>query len=64
MMVERIFATDFEDWQALLRAMHEAGAEFREGKLDSPPRIQRRSTLRYVRSDGPNPARVKVVVAE
>ncbi len=33
MMVEKIFATDFEDWPALLRAMHEAGAEFREGKL-------------------------------
>ena len=25
MMVERIFATEFEDWPALLRAMHEAG---------------------------------------
>jgi hypothetical protein len=32
-MVEKIFATDFEDWQALLRAMREAGKEFREGKL-------------------------------
>jgi hypothetical protein len=38
MMVEKIFATDFEDWPALLRAMHEAGAEFREGKLTSPSR--------------------------
>ena len=32
-MVEKIFATDFEDWEALLRAMREAGEEFREGKL-------------------------------
>jgi hypothetical protein len=32
-MVEKIFATDFEDWQALLRAMREAGEEFREGKI-------------------------------
>ncbi len=32
MMVERIFATDFEDWPALLRAMHEAGNDFRAGK--------------------------------
>jgi hypothetical protein len=32
-MVEKIFATDFEDWPALLRAMHEAGADFRQGKL-------------------------------
>jgi len=33
MMVEKIFATDFEDWPALLRAMRETGADFREGKL-------------------------------
>jgi hypothetical protein len=33
LMVEKIFATDFEDWPALLRALHETGAEFREGKL-------------------------------
>ena len=39
MMVEKIFATDFEDWPALVRAMHETGAEFREGKLSSPSRI-------------------------
>ncbi len=25
MLVEKIFATDFEDWPALLRAMHETG---------------------------------------
>jgi len=34
-MVEKIFATDFEDWPALLRAMRETGADFREGKLTS-----------------------------
>jgi hypothetical protein len=33
LMVEKIFATDFEDWQALLRAMREAGEEFRQGKI-------------------------------
>ena len=38
-MIEKIFATDFEDWPALLRAMHEAGAEFKEGKLNSPSRL-------------------------
>ena len=38
-MVEKIFATDFEDWPALLRAMHETGQEFREGKFNSPARI-------------------------
>ena len=39
LMVQKIFATDFEDWPALLRAMHEAGQEFREGKLTSPARL-------------------------
>ena len=38
-MVEKIFATDFEDWPALLRAMHETGKDFREGKLNSPARL-------------------------
>ena len=38
-MLQKIFATDFEDWPALLRAMHETGAEFRQGKLGSLPRI-------------------------
>ncbi|HVN17111.1 MAG TPA: hypothetical protein VMU05_00010 [Dongiaceae bacterium] len=35
-MVERVFATDFEDWPALLRAMHETGDEFRSGKISVP----------------------------
>lgn len=32
-MVGKIFATDFEDWPALSRAMREAGDELREGKI-------------------------------
>ena len=35
-MVQKIFATDFEDGPALLRAMHETGKEFRDGKLTVP----------------------------
>jgi hypothetical protein len=31
-MVEKIFATDLEDWPALLRAARETGDEFRLGK--------------------------------
>jgi hypothetical protein len=31
-MAEKIFATDFEDWPAVLRAMHETGEEFRRGE--------------------------------
>jgi hypothetical protein len=32
-MVEKIFATDFEDWRAILRALHETGEEFQHGKF-------------------------------
>jgi len=34
-MIEKIFATDFEDWPAVLRAMRETGEEFKEGKIAS-----------------------------
>ena len=36
-MVERIYASDVEDWSAMLRALQETGAEFREGKIAVPP---------------------------
>jgi hypothetical protein len=32
-MVMKIFATDLEDWPAVLRAMRETGEEFRQGKF-------------------------------
>lgn len=32
-MIANIFATNFEDWPALLRAMEETGDEFRQGKI-------------------------------
>ena len=32
-MVEKISASDFEDWPALLRAARETGEEFRQGKI-------------------------------
>ena len=31
-MVEKIFASEFEDWPAILRAMHEAGNDYRQSK--------------------------------
>jgi hypothetical protein len=34
-MITRIFATDFQDWPALLRAMRETGEDFRDGKIAS-----------------------------
>ena len=36
-MIIKIFATDLEDWPALLRAMQETGDEFRQGKISLPP---------------------------
>ena len=32
-MVEKIFATNFEDWPALLRALRETGEDFKQGKV-------------------------------
>jgi hypothetical protein len=34
-MIEKIFATDLEDWPALVRALHETGQEFENGKVAS-----------------------------
>jgi hypothetical protein len=36
-MTAKIFATDLDDWPALLRAMQETGEEFRQGKYASLP---------------------------
>lgn len=35
LMVRKIFATDLEDWPALIRAMHAAGEDFQHGKVAS-----------------------------
>jgi hypothetical protein len=32
-MIAKIFATDLEDWPAVLRAMEETGDEFKQGKI-------------------------------
>jgi len=37
-MIEKIFATHFEDWQAVLRAMRETGEEFKQGKIVPLPK--------------------------
>ncbi len=44
-MVEKIFATDFEDWPAMLRAMRETGDEFRRGKITTLPKVALSSTV-------------------
>ena len=38
-MVANIFATDIEDWPALIRAMRETGEEFRQGKIVLPQQV-------------------------
>jgi hypothetical protein len=43
-MVARIFATDLEDWPALLRAMRETGEEFRTGKI-APAQVSDTASL-------------------
>jgi hypothetical protein len=37
-MIEETFATDLQDWPALMRAMRETGDEFREGKVAALPK--------------------------
>jgi hypothetical protein len=44
-MVENIFATHLDDWPALLRALHETGEQFREGKSESFPKQSAVSTF-------------------
>ena len=44
-MVEKIFATDFEDWPAMLRAMRETGDDFRRGKITSLPKVALTTTV-------------------
>jgi hypothetical protein len=36
-MVEKIFASHFEDWPAVLRAMRETGEDFRQGRITVMP---------------------------
>jgi hypothetical protein len=43
-MVAKIFATNLEDWPALLRALRETGDEFRLGKIASLPKTSASSS--------------------
>ncbi len=38
-MIEQTFASHLEDWSAVLRAMHETGEEFRQGKMAALPKV-------------------------
>ncbi len=51
-MTAKIFATDLEDWPAMLRAMEETGEELRQGKIALPPMANATSSLeRTVRDE-------------
>jgi hypothetical protein len=45
-LVSKIFATDLEDWPAVLRAMHETGDELRKTKA-APPAATADTTAQY-----------------
>jgi hypothetical protein len=45
-MIAKIFATDLEDWPAVLRAMQQTGEDFRRGKISVPPPMATTSALR------------------
>ncbi|HEX3969065.1 MAG TPA: hypothetical protein VHW70_13950, partial [Edaphobacter sp.] len=51
-MTAKIFATDLEDWPAMLRAMRETGDEMRQGKIGSLPA----ATTTALRQEQPVPA--------
>ncbi|WP_188760712.1 hypothetical protein [Edaphobacter acidisoli] len=44
-MTTKIFATDLDDWPAMLRAMHEAGADLRDGKITLRPTAEQHNAL-------------------
>jgi hypothetical protein len=51
-MTAKIFATDLEDWPAMLRAMEETGEELRQGKIALPAMANATSSLgRTVRDE-------------
>jgi hypothetical protein len=43
--IAKIFATEPEDWPAMLRAMQETGEEFRQGKIAKLPAVNTTSTV-------------------
>jgi hypothetical protein len=52
-MTAKIFATDLEDWPAMLRAMEETGEELRQGKIAlSPTATTARSSEQRTVRDG------------
>jgi hypothetical protein len=40
LMISKIFASEFEDWPAVVRAMHEAGEDYLQGKVASQAGVE------------------------
>ena len=51
-MVAKIFATDLEDWPAVLRAMRQTGDDLRQGKIVLLPVAKTTSSLERTAKDG------------
>jgi hypothetical protein len=51
-MTAKIFATDLEDWPAMLRAMQETGEELRQGKIALSPMANATTSLERTVRDG------------
>jgi hypothetical protein len=51
-MIAKIFATDLEDWPAVLRAMQETGDEFRQGKIVVLPPANNAASIARTASSG------------
>jgi hypothetical protein len=51
-MTAKIFATDLEDWPAMLRAMEETGEELRQGKIALSPMANATTSLERTVRDG------------
>jgi len=51
-MTAKIFATDLEDWPAILRAMQETGDELRQGKIVLQPVVNATASTSLERTVG------------
>jgi hypothetical protein len=51
-MTAKIFATELEDWPAMLRAMQEAGDDLRRGKIVLAPAAVNATSLERTVRDG------------
>jgi hypothetical protein len=51
-MIAKIFATDLEDWPAVLRAMQSTGEEFRQGKIVLLPAVNTSASIARTVTNG------------